>query len=358
MGTHARAAAAIAVPHSRPSMGTAEGEAVLRVLDSGRIAQGPRVMELETEVAARLERRGGVACSSGTAALSLVLAALGVEPGDEVVLPAFACSALADAVRSIGGRVVLADIGEDLALDPSDTVDRITGRTRAVVVVHPFGYPVDPAPFLAWGVPVIEDCAQALGAERDGRPAGARGTAAVCSFYATKMVAAGEGGMLVADSAAILATTRRLRMGGEPDTGSFNHKLSDLHAAVALAQLARLDDFVARRRLIAETYDDAFANTRLQTPLRDEGVRHCFARYVVRVPDAAAFASALAAHGIEAKRPVRDPLLLRSQPGSYPRSERAFSGCVSLPLYPTLDDAGIERVIHAVLATSTKMGWR
>lgn len=358
MDTHARAAESVGIPHSRPTLGSAESEAVLRVLDSGQLAQGPRVLDLETAVAQRLERRDGVACSSGTAALGLALAALGVGPGDDVVLSAFACSALADGVRFAGGRAVLADIGDDLVLDPRAALRRITVRTRAVVVVHPFGYPADLEPFLAWGMPVIEDCAQALGAERADRPAGARGTAAVCSLYATKMIAAGEGGMLVADSAAILAVARQLRTGGEATPGSFNHRLSDLHAAVALAQLGRLDEFVARRRRIADRYDDAFAGTTLQTPPRDKGVRHCFARYVVRAPDAAAFIAVLAAHGVEARHPVGDPLLLRSRRGSYPHSERAFSECVSLPLYPALGEGEIEQVIEAVLAAIAELGWQ
>jgi perosamine synthetase len=342
------------ITHSRPTLGPEDAEAVLAVLESGQIAQGPRVAAFEEALAGQLGRLGGVATSSGTAALAVALIALGAGPGDEVIVPAYACSALGEAVRFAGASVVLADVGDELSLAPEDAARRLSARTRAIVVVHPFGHPVEVGPFLMWGIPLIEDCAQALGASRDGSPAGSRGTVAVCSFYATKVVAAGEGGVALADDESLLSEARRTRHGG---TGrGFNFKMTDLAAALGLAQLARLEAFIARRRRIAERYDLAFRG-RLSRPQGGEGgVEPCGSRYVVRVSDAATFVEGLGRHGIQARRAVADPLVRAGDPNEYPESARAFAECVSLPIYPSLEDEEVALVIRAVEQTLAETG--
>jgi dTDP-4-amino-4,6-dideoxygalactose transaminase len=336
------------IPHSRPTLGSEDVRAVCEALESGHLSEGPRVAAFEKAVASRLGRAAGVAASSGTAALALGLRALGVGPGDEVVLPAYACSALGHAVRFAGASPVLADVGDDLALDPEAAAHLVGERTRALVVVHPFGHPVRLGPFLEWGVPIVEDCAQALGATLDGRPAGSLGAVAVCSFYATKMIAAGEGGMLVSDGEAVLTRARAMRGGSGALTGAFNHKLSDLAAALGLAQLGRLDAFVARRREIAERYDAAFAGTGIRIPEREAGSEPCFSRYVVRVPEASCFIVTLLERGVEAKRPIADPLVAGAGADDLPEAARAFAECVSLPIYPSLADGEIAHVVGAV----------
>lgn len=337
------------IQHSRPTVGVDDVRAVSEVLESGHLSEGPRVAAFEEAVALRLGARGGVAASSGTAALGLALQALGIAPGDEVVLPAYACSALGHAVRFAGGSPVLADIRDDLALDPEDVARRLSGKTRAVVVVHPFGHPVPLAQYLEWGLPVIEDCAQALGATFHGRPAGSQGAVAVCSFYATKMIASGEGGMLVSRHENVLRRARDLRGGRCGTPGAFNHKLSDLAAALGLAQLRQLDSFVARRREIADRYDAAFAETALRIPKREISAEPCFSRYVVRVPaEASLFVGTLRWRGVEAKRAIADPLVATADPDDFPEAARAFEECVSLPIYPSLDDGEAEHVVAAV----------
>lgn len=336
------------IPHSRPTLGSEDVRAVCEALASGQLSEGPRVAAFEVAVASRLGRAGGVAASSGTAALALALRALGIGPGDEVVLPAYACSALGHAVRFAGAAPVLADVGDDLALDPDAAASVVGERTRALVVVHPFGHPVTLAPFLECGVPIVEDCAQALGAALHRRPVGSLGTVAVCSFYATKMVAAGEGGMLFSDDEAVLAHARALRRGNGALAGAFNHKLSDLSAALGLAQLARLDAFVARRREIAERYDAAFAGTGLRIPQRKAGSEPCFSRYVVRVDDTPRFIAALRERRVEGKGAIADPLVAGADADDFPEAARAFGECVSLPIYPSLADGEIEHVVGAV----------
>ncbi|HLE42853.1 MAG TPA: aminotransferase class I/II-fold pyridoxal phosphate-dependent enzyme, partial [Methylomirabilota bacterium] len=218
---------------------------------SGQIAQGPRVAEFERAMAARLEARGGVAVSSGTAALHLALLALGVGPGDEVLVPSYACAALLHAVRAAGAVPRPVDVDPaTFNLDPDAAKRASSARTRALIAVHAFGLPADLEPLRALGVPVVEDAAQALGARCGRRPVGGLGEVGVLSFYATKLMTTGEGGMLVSGDARLLAAARDLREYDEKpdDRPRFNYKLTDLAAALGLAQLARLDGFLARRQ--------------------------------------------------------------------------------------------------------------
>src|SRR5437867_1692953 len=183
------------IPHSRPTVSVEDAERVARVVRSGRLAQGAEVEAFERELAARLGVAAVAAVSSGSAALELSLRALDVGHGDEVVVPTYACDALHHAVTRCGATPVLADADpETLGPAAKDVARRLTRRTRAVVVVHPFGLGLDLDEFLALGVPVVEDCAQAIGARVAGRSVGSRGAMAVCSFYATKLLTTGEGG--------------------------------------------------------------------------------------------------------------------------------------------------------------------
>ena len=183
------------IPHSRPTLSNEDAQRVARVITSGAIAQGREVAAFEQRLAARLGVESVAVVSSGSAALELALGALGVGAGHEVLIPSYVCDALYHAVRRVGATPVLVDADPaTLSLSAKDALARRTSRTRAVIVPHAFGLATDLEPFQALEVPVIEDCAQALGAELDdGRPAGSRGALAVCSFYATKMIAAGAG---------------------------------------------------------------------------------------------------------------------------------------------------------------------
>jgi perosamine synthetase len=345
------------IPHSRPTLGPEDAEALLAALRTGQLAQGSRVAAFELTVARRLRRHGGVATSSGTAALAVALAALKVGPRDEVMLPAYACSALGNAVRYVGAQAILADVGEDLALAPRPAARRLTVRTRAVVVVHPFGHPVDLRPFLEWEIPLVEDCAQALGASREDGPAGSAGTVAVCSFYATKEVATGEGGMVLTDHESVLAAARAIRSGTADHPKAFNFKLTDLAGALGLAQLARLDEFVERRRAIARRYDEALSGALVRIPLREPGVEPSFSRYVVRAQDAGALIEGLSHHGVEAKRAIADPLVLQADRAAYPEAARAFAECVSLPIFPSLGEDEVGVVVRGLKSTLKERGW-
>lgn len=337
------------IPHSRPSITEHDVERVAAVVRSGQLAQGPEAAALEGALASRLGAAAAAVVASGTTALELALRALDVGAGHEVLIPSYVCDALHHAVTRSGARPVLVDADpETLSLSAKDAQARLTRRTRAVIVPHAFGLVVDLAPFLALGVPVIEDWAQALG----GRPAstGAAGALGVCSFYATKMIAAGEGGAVVG-SAALVARVRDAREYDERErlAPRMNAKLTDMQAALAHSQLGRLDAFVARRRAIAARYRARLARADCRLPV--EGDRpHVFHRFVIGLDgDPAVVQAALAARGIAARRPVFRPLHRALGLDGYPEADRLWSTALSIPCYPALGDAEVDEVADALL---------
>ncbi|WP_447972454.1 DegT/DnrJ/EryC1/StrS family aminotransferase [Nitrospira sp. Kam-Ns4a] len=353
------AAARPSIPHSRPTLGPEEARAVAAVVRSGQLAQGPRVEQFEQGLAAFLGLRGGVALSSGSAALEAALLALGVESGDEVVLPSYTCAALWLAVTRVGAlpRVVDIDLAT-FAIDPAEVSQALTSRTRAILVPHPFGLPADLTALQDLGVPLIEDCAQTLGAVERGRAVGTVGVMTVCSFYATKLLCTGEGGMLLSNDPAVLERVRALRDYDEAprlDPAAWNRKMTELQAALGLVQLGQLRGFLEQRAALASRYSAALAGTGLILPHVPEGRSHVFYRYVVRLggPDRSPHRvddaiARLARRGVHCRRPVFRPIHQYLGLEGYPASEMAFATALSIPIYPSLTDKEVERTIQAV----------
>jgi dTDP-4-amino-4,6-dideoxygalactose transaminase len=335
------------IPHSRPTLGDDEARAAAAAVASGQVAEGPAVAAFEQALAGRLGVAQAVAASSGTAALHLVLAAMGVGPGDEVVIPSFVCTALLNAVNYTGAAAVIADIDPaTLNLDPRDVQRRLTRRTRAVIVPHMFGLPADLEGFLGLGVPIIEDCAHSVGAVHGSRPAGAWGQAAVFSFYATKVLAAGEGGMVATSDPSLAARVRDLKAYDRRDDYRvrFNYKLTEMQAAVGRVQLGRLDDFIRRRRGIAARLRAAFERTSVGLPPDIPG--HIYFRFVVDLgAESGALIGKARAAGVGCERPVHTPLHRLLGTGGCPRTERAWRQCFSVPIYPSLSDAELDRIV-------------
>jgi dTDP-4-amino-4,6-dideoxygalactose transaminase len=323
---------------------------VAAVVRRGWVAAGPEVTAFEEELAARLGTEAVVAVSSGSVALELALRALGVGAGHEVLIPTYVCDALHHAVCRTGATPVLVDADPaTLSLSAADARARLTPRARAIIVPHAFGLAADPAPFLALGVPVIEDCAQTLGARVDGRPVGSFGALAVCSFYATKLLTTGEGGA-VAGPTALLARVRDVRDYDERDdlAPRFNAKLSDLAAALGRSQLARFDGFVARRQAIAARYRDRLRGAHCRTP-GETGPRHVYHRFVVEVDQPPSVVqAALATRGVAARRPVYRPAHRALGLPGFPEAERLWARALSLPCYPTLADHDVDAVATAL----------
>lgn len=321
------------IPHSKPFLGIEEQEAAARVLASGHIAEGEETAAFERECAAFCGRRYGIAVSSGTAALHLALGALGVGTGDSVAMPSYVCAALLTAVRLQGAAAILCDVDDHLGIDPS----AVPARCAAAIVAHLFGARARIPRHEA----VVEDIAQRF----DGTT-GRTARIAVTSFYATKLMTTGEGGMVLTDDEGIAAHVRDRRSYDNRDdfVARYPYKMTDLQAAIGRVQLRRLPAFLERRRRIAAAYNEAFADLPLRLP--DLSDHACF-RYVVATPRRAALEAHLKKCGIEAKRPVYRPAH-HYLGGVYPNAERAHEEILSLPLYPALIDAEIGHVIESV----------
>lgn len=342
------------IPHVRLTIGEEEIEAVQKVLRSGHVAMGPAVADLEAALAKEVQQTTAVAVNSGTAALHVALVALGVGEGDEVILPDYSCQALLNAVAYVAATPRIVDIDSTtFNINPTEVKKHISKKTKAIIVPHMFGLMTDIATIKSFGVPVIEDCAMGIGAKSQGAPAGSFGDISVFSFYATKMIAGGEGGAIATSNEAFAEAARDIRDYDKKKDYRirFNYKLSDLHAALALSQLRKLRMFVEKRQAIARTYHEALLGTKVSAPQTPQGYEHAFARYVVRTESGEKLRGYLSEKGIGAGKGVVFGIHeLTKAEARYPESERALVEAVSLPIYPTLTDAEQQTIIEALRA--------
>ncbi len=340
----------VKIPHSRPSLDDEEIRALQDVLTSGQIAQGPQVSGFEEELGNFHELLPGVATSSGTTALHLALLSLGIGPGDDVLLPSYVCSAPLHAVYHSGATPILVDVDPTNGnIDSEDLKKRLTSKSKAIIVVHLFGLPANVREISALGLPVIEDCAQALGAELASRKVGTFGRVAICSFYATKIITTGEGGMLLSSDPDLLARSRDLRDYDKKKDFNprFNYKMTDLQAALGRSQLQKLERFLGQREALAGVYNDQLANLPCTLPLSQEG--RIYYRYVISVKgEISELTQKLLKMGIEVARPVYRPLHRYFNLEDYPGAEMAWKSHLSLPIHPSLTSQEVHRVCHAL----------
>jgi len=336
--------------------------AVQRVLESTRFIGGPEVAGLEEEVARYSRCAHAVGCASGTDALLLSLRALGVGPGDEVVTTAYSFFASAGAVVNVGATPVFVDIDPSTYnLDPHRLEAAITPGTRAVIAVHLYGQCCDLTAVKAvcdkkkvW---LIEDAAQAIGSEWEGRRAGSVGDLGCFSFFPSKNLgAAGDGGMVVAQDAALADRVKLLREhGARPkyyhSLVGTNSRLDALQAAILRVKLRYLDQWSERRARNATLYDRLLEGTRIGRPYRDARARHIFNQYVVRVPDRDAVRQQMNERGIGTEVYYPVPLhlqecfaMLGHRQGDMPHSEAAAHETLALPIYPELTEEQIRYV--------------
>ena len=367
------------IPIMRPWLGAEEAEAVSDVLASGWVAQGPKVVAFENAVCAALGARHGVATTSCTTALHLALHALGVGPGDEVVVPSLSFIATTNAPRYVGARPVFADVDLETQNLTAATVERaLSPATRAVIVVHQAGMPADveaiEAVCAAHGVTVVEDAACAIGSTYRGRPIGG-GRIVALSFHPRKLLTTGEGGMVLTQDAALAARLRRLREHGMAVTAherhtsrsvvvesydelGFNYRMTDLQAAVGLVQLGKLDAMVAERRSLAERYRAALEDVPGVFPPADPpyGTTN-YQSYVVRLDDDLpvdrdAVMQQLLDEGIASRRGIMaahlEPACRDLPAAELPVTERLTRHSLILPLFHGMDMAQVEQVAEAL----------
>ncbi len=358
------------IPIARPQMGTEEKERVWEAMDAGSLAQGPRVAELEEAFAAFVGSAHAVATSSGTTALHLALLGYGIGAGDEVITVPFTFIASANSVIFTGAHPVFVDVDEgDFTIDVGQVASAITPRTRAIMPVSLYGQPAD-LPAIEeiagrHGLAIVEDAAQAHGAAIGDRRSGTWG-AGTFSFYPTKNMTTGEGGMVTTDDADLAGRVRLMREHGmqvryHHDIIGYNFRMTDLAAAIGLAQLPKLPGYNHRRRAIAARYDAELRG--VLTPVVRPGVTHVYHQYTIRVRDRDVFADRLRERGVGSAIYYPIPvhrqkpfLALGYGDQRYPVTERLTTEVLSIPVHPSLTDDEVETVIGAVNETAAELG--
>ncbi len=346
------------VPHNRPSLGKEEAAAAARVIRSGWVAEGGEVAAFENEICkfVGLPKGHAAALSSGTAALYLALRAIGVTRDDEVILPTYVCSATLNAVFAAGAKPVLADIDPlDLNLSAESARKKVSKKTKAIIVTHTFGMPADMKAIRRLGVPIIEDCAVALGSKIGNKHVGTFGEAAVFSFYASKIITTGYGGMVISKNKRFIEKVRDYR---EFDmrksyTPRFNFLLSDVNAAVGRVQLKKLPRFLKKRASMAAAYYRALPRE-VVWPHREglRGRKINFHRFLIRTKAPRRLQKFLKARGIQTIIPTEPWELLhrylKQSPKRFPVSEEVARTTLSLPIHPSLSSAEVRRISAAL----------
>jgi dTDP-4-amino-4,6-dideoxygalactose transaminase len=379
--------AELAVPFHRPSIGEEEISEVVDTLRSGWLTTGPKVERFQQEFAKAVNARHAIAVNSATAALHLALEAIGVGPGDEVIIPAYTFAATGEVVTYLGARPVLADCREDtLNIDAGTIESQLTSRSKAILPVHIAGQACDMEPILelarARGLGVVEDAAHALPASYKGRPVGAIGDITAFSFYATKTLTTGEGGMATTERDDYAARMKLMSLHGlsgdawkrytarghwyyEITDFGFKYNLTDVAAAIGLRQLERLGVFQQRREQIARMYNDSFGELDTCFTPRDAGFgTHAWHLYILELNLPALTAGrndvldSLRRKGVGTSvhfMPLHlHPIYQRLygyQPGDFPTAEAVFARACSLPIYPAMTDRDVAHVIEAVRTT-------
>jgi len=345
----------VIIPQSRPTVLADDIKAVDTVLRNGQLSMGSLVSSFEDKFKEFIGTAHATAVNSGTSALHLSLLALGVKPDTEVILPSYACTALLNAVRYTGANPIIADISPDsFCLSVDDVKRKTTSRTAAIITVHTFGMPADVQALSSIGIPVVEDCAHSIGGHIDGKRMGTFGNASIYSFYPTKMITSGEGGMIATSSSKVAGIVRDLRAyDGVPEyTVRYNYKMTDISAALGLTQLSKLKTFIDKRRGLAKQYDKFFKGfDTLSIIGRAYDSDVCY-RYVALMGNeslAKKFIKDMRSLDIYCDSPVSKPLhqYLNLKNSDFPVTQMFFERTVSIPIYPSLTDTEVERVLSS-----------
>ncbi len=341
-------------------------KAVTEVFESGTLILGQKGRDFEQAYSDYIGVKYGVGCDNGTNAITLALRALGIGKGDEVITVSYTAIPTVSAIVTAGATPVFVDIDPATYLmDVARVEAAITPKTKAILPVHLYGQCVDIDPLLAiakaYGLSVVEDCAQSHGAEYKGRKAGSMGDVSTTSFYPTKILGAyGDGGMVNTSDEEVANHLRRLRFYGAEKTyyateHGYNARLDEIQAAILLTKLPRIEQYIARRRQIAAMYQEGLADSSLILPKEAAYGRHAYYLYVVRHPRRDAIIERLREHNIHVNISYPWPIhtmkgyqYLGWKPGDLPQTEAAAKEIFSLPMYPSLTDAEVQRVIAAV----------
>jgi dTDP-4-amino-4,6-dideoxygalactose transaminase len=340
------------IPHSRPTLDEGDLSLVSEVIRSGQIVQGEVVEKFEKRVAKFIGVHGAVATNTGTSALHLSLLAIGIKKGDYVAIPSFVCTALLNALSYVGARPILVDIDpETYNIDIRDLKKRVKRSTKAIILPHLFGLPADIDKILSLGIPVIEDCAQSIGAVYKGRKTGSFGKLSCFSFYATKVLSTGEGGMVVSDSKSLLNKIRDYRNYDNKKNYSvrYNYKMTDIQAAMGIAQLKKLNSFLLKRVNIAKRYSSVLQGFCDVPSIRYKDRKHIFFRFPIQIQGSVSTAlSFFSERGVTCARPVFKPLHKYLQINGFPNTDTVWNNTISIPIYPSLTDKEICKILNVL----------
>ncbi len=348
------------IPVAKPMLSGNELEEIKAVLESGILAQGETVARFEEEFARYADTDYGIAVNSGTSGLHTALAALGVGEGDEVITTPFSFIATATSVLMQRAKPVFCDIDpRTYNIDPERLEDAITERTKALIVVHLYGLTCDMEPIMEIanenGLKVIEDACQAHGAEYNGKRAGSLGDVGVFSFYPTKNMTTGEGGMITTSDLEVAEKTKMIRNHGQSERYvhpilGYNYRMTNLAAAIGLSQLNMIDQFNEKRQENARYYDELL---NFESPFVPAGRKHVYHQYTIQVDDRDGFTKHLekegVGYGVHYPIPIhKQPLMKEYNGQNFPKAEEASKKVVSIPVHPGLTDEEREQVGRAV----------
>jgi len=362
------------IPYGRQSIDDDDLAAVMAVLRSDWLTTGPKVLEFEQAMAGYCGVKHGVAVSSGTAALHSAMHAIGIGPGDEVIVPAITFAATANCVVYQGGTPVFADVEADsMLIDPQDVLRKITPKTRAIIAVDYAGQPCDYDHLREiagqHNLFLVADACHALGAEYKGRRVGSLADLTVFSFHPVKHITTGEGGMIVSDQTDLAERLRRFRNHGiatdhrqreaartwqyEMVELGYNYRLTDMQCALGISQLKKLPAWIKQRQEIAARYDQAFKGTHIRPLAKREDISHAYHLYVIKVPERDRVFAKMRAAGIGVNvhyLPVYLHPYYRQRfghsRGLCPVAETAYEEIISLPIWPGLDEGQVASVCH------------
>ena len=360
---------------ANPTVGDEEVSRIESVVESGMIADGPEVREFEAEFADYCDAEQGVATSNGTTALHAALEAVGVGPGDTVLTTPFSFVATANAIRFAGATPVFADIDpETFNLDPERVeakLEALDGNVDAMVVVHLYGLPapMDRLRELAdeYDVAVVEDAAQAHGATYRDSPVGSLGDAACFSFYPTKNMTTGEGGMVLTEDETVADRAASFINHGRTGDDSYAHervghnfRMTSLAAAIGRVQLDRLPKWVRNRRANADTLTDGLRTVDgITTPREPDGRTHAYHQYTIRTSKRDRLRAALAERGVDTgiyyPTPIHELAAYQDFDSTAPVAETAAEHVLSLPVHPNLTDAELDRIVHATRGATVEL---
>ena len=344
---------------SEPWIGEKEKNEVIKVIESGMLVQGEKVKEFEDRFKEYLGVKNAIAVNSGTAALHLALLSLGLKKDDEVITSAFSFIASANSVKFCNGKVVFVDIGDDYNIDVSKIKEKISEKTKVIMPVHLYGNPCDMDEIMKIAkenkLNVVEDCCQAHGAEYKNKKVGSIGEVGCFSFYPSKNMTTGEGGMIVTNDDGIAEKCRLLRNHGSKkkyrhEVLGYNYRMMDLNAVIGIEQLKRLDEFNNKRRENAEYYNKNLGN--VVKPVVDRNKKHVFHQYTIRVKDRDEIIKKLEekgiGYGVYYDKPIYKQKVYSGEYEELENTEKMSKEVISLPVHPKLSKEDLDKVIEVL----------